>query len=68
MPEPWAQARSQLALATRYGADEQRLAELRRDLREARRAAAIDKAIEKVVAAAPSLTDEQRARLSAVLA
>jgi hypothetical protein len=63
MPQPWAQVRSQLALATRYERPEQELDVLRRDLRAARLADAIEKAVN----AAPSLTIEQRARLARLL-
>lgn len=59
----WTRARARLAVQTRHGADEQTLAELRRDLRAARLA----EAIEKTVAELPPLTDEQRARLASLL-
>lgn len=59
----WTRARARLAVQTRHGADEQTLAELRRDVRAARLA----EQIERTVAALPPLTDEQRAKLTALL-
>jgi len=67
MPEPWAQARAKLAIATRHGADEKTLAELRAAYRVAHQSAVVDRAIEKVAAAAPVLTAAQRARLAELL-
>jgi hypothetical protein len=59
----WTKARARLANATRYGVDPDTLAELRRDLRAARLA----EAIEQAVSVEPPLTSEQRVRLARLL-
>lgn len=59
----WTSIRAKLAVSIRDGADEQTLAELRRDLRAARLA----DTIAKTVAEQPPLTDDQRTRLVTLL-
>lgn len=62
MSTPLLQARGRLAIATRYGREDDALA-ARRDLA----AAKIEQYVSKVVADAPPLTDAQRARLARLL-
>ncbi len=60
--DPVLSARSRVALAARSGKPEA-LTEARRNLN----AAHVERAITRALAAAPPLTDEQRARLAALL-
>lgn len=64
MSETWTQARSRLARLYHTNPDDPDLhAEARRDLRAARLA----DYVEKVLAEAPPLTDEQKTRIAALL-
>lgn len=63
MPSTFTQQRARVASLTRYGAPEAKLAAARADMR----AEWLAEHIAKLVDAAPELTDEQRARLAALL-
>lgn len=61
--DPVRVATSRLAIATRWGKDEDTLTAARRDLTEAK----LERAIREAVASAPPLTPAQRDRLATLL-